>query len=66
LREALAPARTDLLKRVHDLCRKEVTQPVMDMIAETINDDVIAMKAPIDMRNQRAYAVKASIYLKYE
>ncbi|KAJ8128836.1 hypothetical protein O1611_g4799 [Lasiodiplodia mahajangana] len=56
LREALAAARTDLLKRVYELCRKEVTQPVIDIIAETINDDVTAMKAPIDMRNQRTYA----------
>ncbi|KAI1145937.1 muts domain V [Nemania diffusa] len=62
LHEALAAARTDLLKRVYELCRKEVTQPVMDMIAETINDDVIAMKAPIDMRNQRAYAVKSGVH----
>ncbi|RYC60541.1 hypothetical protein CHU98_g5673 [Xylaria longipes] len=62
LREALAPARTDLLKRVYEICRPQVTQPVMDIIAETINDDVTAMKAPIDMRNQRTYAVKASVH----
>ncbi|KAI0102871.1 muts domain V [Nemania sp. FL0031] len=62
LREALAAARTDLLKRVYELCRKEVTQPVMDIIAETINDDVTAMKAPIDMRNQRTYAVKSGVH----
>ncbi|KAI8952097.1 muts domain V [Xylaria longipes] len=62
LREALAPARTDLLKRVYEICRPQVTQPVMDIIAETINDDVTAMKAPIDMRNQRTYAVKSGVH----
>ncbi|KAI1128429.1 muts domain V [Nemania abortiva] len=62
LREALAAARTDLLKRVYELCREEVTRPVIDIIAETINDDVTAMKAPIDMRNQRTYAVKSGVH----
>lgn len=62
LREALAAARTDLLKRVRDLCRTEATQPVMDIIAETINDDVTAMKKPLDMRNQRTYAVKSGVH----
>ncbi|KAI0183082.1 muts domain V-domain-containing protein [Xylaria flabelliformis] len=62
LREALAAARTDLLKRVYEICRPEVTRPVVDIIAETINDDVTAMKAPIDMRNQRTYAVKSGVH----
>ncbi|KAI1178770.1 muts domain V [Nemania sp. FL0916] len=62
LREALTTARTDLLKRVHDLCRTEVTQPVMNIIADTINEDVTAMKAPLDMRNQRTYAVKSGVH----
>jgi DNA mismatch repair protein MSH4 len=61
LHEALATARTDLLRRVYELCRAEVTSPVMSIIANTINEDVTAMKAPLDMRNQRTYAVKASV-----
>ncbi|KAI0486460.1 muts domain V [Xylaria cf. heliscus] len=56
LRGALATARTDLLKRIYEICRPEVTQTVIDIITGTINDDVTAMKAPIDMRNQRTYA----------
>ncbi|TRX97641.1 hypothetical protein FHL15_001396 [Xylaria flabelliformis] len=62
LREALAAARTDLLMRVYEICRPEVTQPVVNIIAETINGDVTAMKAPIDMRNQRTYAVKSGVH----
>ncbi|KAI0515221.1 DNA mismatch repair protein Msh4 [Xylaria bambusicola] len=62
LRVALAAARTDLLKRIYGLCGVSVTQLVMNIITDTINDDVIAMKAPIDMRNQRTYAVKSGVY----
>ncbi|KAI3322005.1 muts domain V-domain-containing protein [Xylariaceae sp. AK1471] len=62
LHEALGAARTDLLQRIYELCRPEVTQPVMNIIAETINNDVTAMKAPVDMRNQRTYAVKSGVH----
>ncbi|KAI8635457.1 muts domain V [Xylariaceae sp. FL1651] len=62
LYEALGTARTDLLTRIRELCRMEVTQPVVDIIAATINEDVTAMKAPIDMRNQRTYAVKSGVH----
>ncbi|KAK5624694.1 hypothetical protein RRF57_000410 [Xylaria bambusicola] len=62
LREALATARTDLLKRIYSLCGVGVTQVVMNIITDTINDDVIAMKAPIDVRNQRTYAVKSGVH----
>ncbi|KAI1356344.1 DNA mismatch repair protein Msh4 [Xylaria sp. FL0043] len=60
--EALAAARTNLLQRIYGLCQKKVTQVVMRIITETINDDVTAMKAPIDMRNQRIYAVKSGVH----
>ncbi|KAI0540020.1 DNA mismatch repair protein Msh4 [Xylaria digitata] len=60
--EALSAARTDLLKRVYELCRAEVTQLVMKIITETINEDVTATKTPIDMRNQRTYAVKSGVH----
>ncbi|KAI1811640.1 muts domain V [Poronia punctata] len=62
LNMALAAARSDLLRRIHELCRPELTQPVVDLIAGTVNDDVTAMKAPVDMRNQRTYAVKAGVH----
>ncbi|KAI1821253.1 muts domain V-domain-containing protein [Xylaria intraflava] len=62
LRDALGAGRTDLLRRVYGLCQIEATQLVMNIISETINDDVTAMKAPIDMRNQRTYAVKSGVH----
>ncbi|KAI1264271.1 DNA mismatch repair protein Msh4 [Xylariaceae sp. FL1019] len=61
LHDSLVAARTDLLKRIRELCRPGVTQPVADLVAETINGDVTAMKTPIDMRNQRTYAVRSGI-----
>ena len=60
LYEALGTARTDLLTRIREICRPEPTQPVIDLIAAIINEDVTAMKSPLDMRNQRTYAVKVS------
>ncbi|KAI1384959.1 DNA mismatch repair protein-like protein MutS [Hypoxylon trugodes] len=60
--EALATARTDLLTRIREICRPELTQPVTGLIAATINEDVTAIKSPLDMRNQRTYAVKSGVH----
>ncbi|KAI6082319.1 DNA mismatch repair protein-like protein MutS [Hypoxylon rubiginosum] len=62
LYEALGTARTDLLSRIREICRPELTQPVADLIAAAINEDVTAMKSPLDMRNQRTYAVKSGVH----
>ncbi|KAI0013156.1 DNA mismatch repair protein-like protein MutS [Xylariaceae sp. FL0662B] len=62
LYEALGSARTDLLTRIREICRPELTQPVADLIAATINEDVTAMKSPLDMRNQRTYAVMSGVH----
>ncbi|KAI0890137.1 DNA mismatch repair protein-like protein MutS [Annulohypoxylon maeteangense] len=58
LYEALGAARSDLLTRIREICRPELTQPVADLISDTINEDVTATKSSLDMRNQRTYAVK--------
>ncbi|OTA69657.1 DNA mismatch repair protein-like protein Muts [Hypoxylon sp. EC38] len=62
LYEALGAARADLLTRIREICRPELTQPVVDLIANTVNEDVTAMKSPLDMRNQRTYAVKSGVH----
>ncbi|KAI1799442.1 muts domain V-domain-containing protein [Daldinia bambusicola] len=62
LYEALGTARTDLLTRIRELCRLELTRPIMDLIAATINEDATATKSPLDMRNQRTYAVKSGVH----
>ncbi|KAI2468757.1 DNA mismatch repair protein-like protein MutS [Annulohypoxylon bovei var. microspora] len=62
LYEALGAARTDLLTRIREVCRLELTQPVADLIADTINEDVTATKSALDMRHQRTYAVKSGVH----
>lgn len=56
--EALAGARSELLCLVRENCRPIYLQPTMDLIKNVINDDVVYQKKPLDLRNQRTYAVK--------
>lgn len=60
LRVSLSTARSDLLCKIRDICRPELIQKVVDLIATTINDDVVPMETPVDRWHQRTYAVKAS------
>ncbi|KAI1500054.1 muts domain V-domain-containing protein [Biscogniauxia marginata] len=62
LHEALTAARSDLLTKVRNFCRPGLTQPVADLVAAAINEDVTVMKTPLDMRNQRTYAVKSGVH----
>ncbi|KXJ96046.1 muts domain V-domain-containing protein [Microdochium bolleyi] len=62
LYESLLGARSSLLVRIRDLCRMELVQPVIDLIRQTINDDVTMMKTPLDRRNQRSYAVRTGVH----
>ena len=55
---ALTSARSVLLERVRDLCRPEITDRVLGLISDVINEDVIFVDTPLDLRNQRTYAVK--------
>ncbi|KAK8125173.1 DNA mismatch repair protein Msh4 [Apiospora kogelbergensis] len=60
LHEALAEAESELLGQIRTYCRPNLTQPVIELIRETINEDVTFTKLPIDMWHQRTYAVKES------
>ncbi|KAI0898154.1 DNA mismatch repair protein-like protein MutS [Annulohypoxylon nitens] len=62
LYEALGAARTHLLTRIREICRPELTQPIADLIANTINADATAAKSALDMKNQRTYAVKSGVH----
>ncbi|KAK8089002.1 hypothetical protein PG997_003963 [Apiospora hydei] len=61
LHEALREAESELLCLIRNICRPELIQPVIEMIKETINEDVTLMKLPIDMWHQRTYAVKSGV-----
>lgn len=59
--ESLSGARSELLVQIRDNCRTEVVQSTMQLINEVINEDVTYQKTPLDLRNQRTYAVKAGV-----
>lgn len=61
LYNALNPAKSALLEKVRDLCRPELTGRILRIIRQTIEADVTYMKSPLDLRNQRTFAVKAGI-----
>ncbi|RDW64207.1 hypothetical protein BP5796_10709 [Coleophoma crateriformis] len=59
--EALKGARSDLLSEIRDQCRVENVTPTLNLITEYINEDVTYQTRPLDLRNQRTYAVKANV-----
>jgi len=59
--EALTPARGILLTKVRELCRPAITTHILGLISQTINEDVSYVDKPLDLRNQRTYAVKAGV-----
>ncbi|KFY34714.1 hypothetical protein V494_06535 [Pseudogymnoascus sp. VKM F-4513 (FW-928)] len=58
--EALSSARSPLLVEIRTVCRPNNITPTLKIIGEVINDDVTFQRSPLDLRNQRTYAVKRS------
>jgi DNA mismatch repair protein MSH4 len=56
----VADCTSKLCKWVLDKCRPEHTAPIFGLIEEAIEQDAIYSKAPIDVRNNRLWAVKVS------
>ena len=56
--ESLGSVRCELLSKIRDHCRPQITCPILDLINASINEDVTFVKSPLDLRNQRVYAVK--------
>ncbi|KAF1987831.1 hypothetical protein K402DRAFT_403490 [Aulographum hederae CBS 113979] len=59
--EALAGAQSGLLTRVQQLCNPRNVEPVQDIIDQMINEDTTYATQPLDLRNQRTYAVKSGV-----
>lgn len=59
--EALTGCRSELLVVIRENCRPENINPTKQHISEVINEDVTYSKQPIDLRNQRTYAVKVCL-----
>ncbi len=61
LYKALIPARSVLLSKIRDLCDPDVVGRILLNILKVIEPDVTYTRTPLDLRNQRTFAVKAGI-----
>ncbi|KAI7082013.1 hypothetical protein KC356_g8706 [Hortaea werneckii] len=61
LNQALAGARASLLREILSLCVSEHVNTIKELIDQTINEDTTFANQPLDLRNQRTYAVKAGV-----
>lgn len=59
--EALTGARSELLVTIRENCDPNKISPSMEFIKDVINEDVTYQKMPLDLRNQRTYAVKSGV-----
>ncbi|PGH12679.1 hypothetical protein AJ80_06622 [Polytolypa hystricis UAMH7299] len=59
--EALAGAKSGLLLDIRNLCAPRKYEAVEALINTTLNDDVTYQSRPLDLRNQRTYAIKAGV-----
>ncbi|KAJ9133304.1 MutS domain V [Pleurostoma richardsiae] len=58
---SLGSARSMLLTKIRDLCRPEITASVGEAISKVINEDVAYASRPLELRNQRIFAVKSGV-----
>ncbi|KAK8929620.1 MutS 4 [Metarhizium anisopliae] len=61
LYQALAECNSALLLKIRDICHPNTTDPILSRIHQVVEADVTYMTSPLDMRNQRTFAVKAGI-----
>ncbi|KAF2280678.1 uncharacterized protein EI97DRAFT_367992 [Westerdykella ornata] len=59
--EALTGARSDMLSNIRELCAPINVRPVQELIDSVINEDTTFAKQPLELRNQRTYAVKSGV-----
>ncbi|KAF7188145.1 MutS protein-like 4 [Pseudocercospora fuligena] len=59
--ESLTGSRSEMLQEIQRLCSPENVDTVLDLINSTINEDTTFARQPLDLRNQRTYAVKSGI-----
>ena len=59
--EALASVQSDLLKAIAEQCAPSQTEETQQLIDQTINEDVTYQSQPLDLRNQRTYAVRSGV-----
>ncbi|KEQ84166.1 hypothetical protein M438DRAFT_365963 [Aureobasidium pullulans EXF-150] len=61
IHEALTGAKSVMLKEIKRNCIAAIIDPVKDLIDEFINEDITYATKPVELRNQRTYAVKSGV-----
>ena len=59
--EALTGCQSEMLAQIQRLCAPENLDPVISLINTVINEDTTYAHKPLDLRNQRTYAVKSGV-----
>jgi DNA mismatch repair protein MSH4 len=59
--EALMGARSTMLQEIRNLCSNENIDSVQNLINEALNEDTTYASQPLDLRNQRTYAVRSGV-----
>lgn len=59
--EALTGTTATILKNVRELCAPENVAPLQELIDCVINEDTTYARRPLELRNQRIYAVKSGV-----
>lgn len=59
--EALTGNASAMLDNIRELCAPENVAPIRELIDQVINEDTTYAKQPLELRNQRIYAVKSGV-----
>ena len=59
--EALTCSRSSILDEIRTLCTPENIGTIQQLIDDVLNKDITYVNQPLDLRNQRTYAVKAGV-----
>ncbi|KAF2112484.1 muts domain V-domain-containing protein [Lophiotrema nucula] len=59
--EALTGAKCTMLHNIRELCAPENIAPIQEAIDTVINEDTAYARQPLELRNQRTYAIKSGV-----
>jgi DNA mismatch repair protein MSH4 len=59
--EALTGTGSSMLDNIRELCAPENVAPIQELINCVINEDTTYARQPLELRNQRIYAVKSGV-----
>ncbi|KAI4951263.1 hypothetical protein J4E91_003972 [Alternaria rosae] len=59
--EALTGTASVMLNNIREICALENVAPVQELIERVINEDTTYARQPLELRNQRTYAVKSGV-----